>query len=178
MDGTFTPVFRTEGAIHSGEAQSGLAEDPVHLGTAHGAGALSHAATGLADLDFAFEVALVLALHAVTVVRLGHAVLLWLRRPGSRPLPRTSSPDVPLAPGHFLSGAARWLRAHTTTAERGSRGRATRNPGVASLNSVRLRRITPVTLRLCVPVRRSRPPPAKSITEFCGVFPAGQAISR
>src|SRR3954447_25329252 len=51
-----------------------LAEDPVHLGAADRAGALGHPATGLADLDLAVEVALLLALHAVAVVALRHGI--------------------------------------------------------------------------------------------------------
>src|SRR6476619_3283625 len=52
-------------------AGSGLAEDPVHLGAAHGADPLRHAASvGLVDLTV--EVPLFLALDAVAVVGLGH----------------------------------------------------------------------------------------------------------
>ncbi len=61
---------RTESA-----GRSGLSEDPVHLRAAHGARALSHPPARLADLDLTVEVALLLALHAVSVVALGHAVL-------------------------------------------------------------------------------------------------------
>src|SRR3954454_23557328 len=55
-----------------GRRSSGLAEDPVYLGAADRAGALRHPATGLADLDLAVEVTLLLALHAVAVVALSH----------------------------------------------------------------------------------------------------------
>ena len=55
---------------------SGLAEDAVHLRSAHGAETLGHAATGVAHLDLAVEVALLLALDAVAVVSLRHGVLL------------------------------------------------------------------------------------------------------
>src|SRR6187401_1755433 len=49
----------------------GLAEDPVHLGAADGAGPLGHPATvRLGDLTL--EVPLLLALDAVAVVGLGH----------------------------------------------------------------------------------------------------------
>src|SRR5207342_553188 len=53
---------------------SGLAEDAVQLGAADRADALSHATTRLADLHLAGEVALLLALHAVSVsgVALSH----------------------------------------------------------------------------------------------------------
>src|SRR5204862_5376012 len=54
----------------------GLAEDAVHLRSAHGAETLGHAATGVAHLDLAVEVALLLALDAVAVVSLRHGVLL------------------------------------------------------------------------------------------------------
>src|SRR4051812_45668177 len=57
----------------------GLAKDPIHGRTADRALALGHVHAGLADLDRAFEVSLLFALHAVTVVRLGlcgHGVLL------------------------------------------------------------------------------------------------------
>ena len=57
----------------------GLAQDAVHGGAADRALALGHVHAGLADLDRALEVTLLLALHAVAVVRLGlcgHGVLL------------------------------------------------------------------------------------------------------
>src|SRR5262249_15198986 len=52
--------------------RSGLSEDAVHLCTAHRTRALGHAAPGVAGDDLALEVALLLALHAVAVVGLGH----------------------------------------------------------------------------------------------------------
>src|SRR5262249_29245892 len=50
--------------------------DAVHLGAAHRTRALGHAAPGVAGDDLALEVALLLALHAVAVVGLGHVALL------------------------------------------------------------------------------------------------------
>jgi len=58
---------------------SRLAQDPVDGRSADRALALGHVHAGLADLDGSLEVALLLALHAVAVVRLGlcgHGVLL------------------------------------------------------------------------------------------------------
>ena len=53
-------------------AASGLSEDAVHFGAAHRTRALGHAAPGVAGDDLALEIALLLALHAVAVVGLGH----------------------------------------------------------------------------------------------------------
>src|SRR5881398_970439 len=54
------------------EAVSGLAEDAVHLGAAHGAEALCHATARVADSNLTVERPLLLALHAVALVALGH----------------------------------------------------------------------------------------------------------
>src|SRR6478609_5064057 len=60
------------GAERSG-GESGLTEDPVHLGAAHGANPPGHpAAVGFGDLTV--EVTLLLALHAIPVEGLSH----WL----------------------------------------------------------------------------------------------------
>src|SRR3954452_21910316 len=50
----------------------GLAEDAVHLGAADRAGALCHAPARVTDPNLTVERALLLALHAVTLVGLGH----------------------------------------------------------------------------------------------------------
>src|SRR5439155_7109657 len=91
---------------------SGLAEDPVHLGAADRAGALRHPATGLADLDLAVEVTLLLALHAVAVVALSHGESPRSRgclgvRAGRRcasTLPGRASTDDVGGPGSCLRG--------------------------------------------------------------------------
>jgi len=59
----------------------GLAEDPVERGAAYVALALGHFGALVVDDDFALEIALCLALHAVGLasVFLGHAVLLGHR---------------------------------------------------------------------------------------------------
>src|SRR3954453_20026283 len=54
------------------EAVSGLAEDAVHLGAAHRAGALCHATSRVTDSNLPVERPLLLALHAVALVALGH----------------------------------------------------------------------------------------------------------
>src|SRR5437763_12766830 len=51
---------------------SGLAENAVHLGAGDRAEALGQASTGVAHLDFTVERALLLALHAVALVAVGH----------------------------------------------------------------------------------------------------------
>src|SRR5664280_672880 len=79
-----------------GGPPSGLAENAVHLRAADRTGALSHSPTGLADLDRAFEIALVFALHAIAVVCLGHVTahlrLAYDRQPRSWPGPIASLP--------------------------------------------------------------------------------------
>src|SRR3954453_2969335 len=53
-------------------AVSGLAEDAVHLGATHRAGALSHATPRVAASNLTVERPLLLAPHAVALVALGH----------------------------------------------------------------------------------------------------------
>ena len=66
-------------------AWSGLAEDPVHLRATDRALALCHATARLADRDLTLEVPLLLALHAVAVVGLGHVASSGTWRPHPRP---------------------------------------------------------------------------------------------
>jgi len=75
------------GARRARPGESGLAEDPVHLGAANRTDALGHPApVGLVDLPV--EVTLFLALHAVAVVGLGvgHQAFPFSRPPAAVPL--------------------------------------------------------------------------------------------
>src|SRR6195952_438932 len=77
----------------SAAPESGLAQDPVHLGATDRADSLGHpAAVGLVDL--AFEVPLFLAFDAVAVVGLGHQPCSSPRAAGGRAAGRTDRPGA------------------------------------------------------------------------------------
>src|SRR5438045_3544374 len=77
-----TGAIRTAGSpLCCRTYRSGLPEDAVHLRAAMRALAFGHPAPGVASYDLALEVALLLALHAVAVVCLGHVASLPLSCP-------------------------------------------------------------------------------------------------
>src|SRR3954447_10107749 len=64
-------VVRSDAAPPPCPGGSGLAEDPVEVGAAHGAHRLGHAPAVLADDDLALRLALLLALDAVELACVG-----------------------------------------------------------------------------------------------------------